>query len=81
MPHESATRSEIEYGSSWAAENPDLFTERMFAFQIDYPVAVWQHRVDFSRPGYITLIGIRRKQPYDREKDWLKEIGVTGEQP
>ncbi len=49
-----------EMNEVWARENPALFTDRVFKFMSEYPSSDFNHGVDFTRNGYVTLIAKRK---------------------
>lgn len=49
-----------EMNEGWARKNPELFTDRVFKFMKEYTSADFNHGVDFTRNGYVTLIAKRK---------------------
>lgn len=49
-----------EMSEVWARENPELFTNSVFKFMKEYPTVDFNHNVDFTRNGYVTLIAKRK---------------------
>ncbi len=76
MPHPHVSRSDQHFYFSWATQNPALFAESMQSFQAAYPIQEWRHHVDLSLKGQITMIAIRRTEPWNLERDYLIEIGM-----
>lgn len=64
-----------EMNKVWSENNPALFIEKVWSFQEEYPIEEWRHCVDLSRKGFIKLIAWKRSEPWDLERDYLKEIG------
>lgn len=71
MPHESVTRTEREMNLNWAKANPALFVQSFIDFQSETPITDWQHFVDLSRPAFIKLIAVRRKEPFNTVTDYV----------
>ena len=49
-----------EMNEVWARENPELFTDKVFKFMKEYTSVDFNHGVDFTRNGYVTLIARRK---------------------
>ena len=49
-----------EMNEVWARENPELFVNAVFKFMKEYPSTDFNHGVDFTRNGYVTLIAKRK---------------------
>lgn len=64
MPNEA--RTETEMNLNWARENPSLFVNAVAEFQMMRPSEEWKHRIDLSRPQFVTLIAIRKGSSDDR---------------
>lgn len=56
-----ATRVEVEMSMVWAHQNPDLFVKATNDFARDYHWRDYQHKIDFSREGFVTLTAVRRE--------------------
>lgn len=70
---DQVSRIDTEFNLNWADANPELFAQAVRAFQTKTPVTHWAHHVDLSRECYITLIAVRRAQPFDSVKDYLAD--------
>ncbi len=71
-----ASRTESEYNHGWINENPALFAAAVLRFHNEHPIEEWSHRVCMASRFRIKLIAIRRKEPYDFDRDYLTEIGM-----
>jgi len=78
MPHDSVTRTETEMNKGWAEANPELFVRSVFDFQANTPVTHWRHFVDLGRPGYVTLIAVRRDKPFADRSAYLADGARDG---
>lgn len=64
MPAEDnplVSRAECEASFTWGQHHPELMVAFLMRFQERYPAEVWQHGIDLSRVGFITLIAKRRE--------------------
>ena len=52
------SRVSVELNKVWAKENPELFTKKMFEFGENYPSGEWNHKIDFTRDGFIYVTAI-----------------------
>ena len=52
------SRVSIEFNKVWAIENPKLFTDSIFKFGEQYPSTDWNHKIDFTRDGFIYVVAI-----------------------
>lgn len=50
----------LEMNEVWARENPALFVDRVFTFMKEYSATGFNHGVDFTRNGFVTLIAKRK---------------------
>jgi hypothetical protein len=76
---ENVSRTETEFNFVWAENNPELFAQGVKAFQTKTPITHWQHFVDLGRAGFITLIAVRRPQPFESVQDYLNHGRLQGE--
>lgn len=72
---ENTTRTETEFNLNWARENPELFVQAVTAFQNKAPITEWKHFVDLSRKYVMTLIAVRRDEPFDHVTDYVMADG------
>jgi hypothetical protein len=49
-----------EMNEVWASENPELFVNAVFKFAKEYQSTDFNHGVDFTRNGYVTLVAKRK---------------------
>lgn len=82
MPHDSVSRTETEMSLGWAVANPALFVQSVKDFQAKAPITDWRHYVDLSREHFMTLIAVRRDEPFAsvtdyvmHDKAYLRETG------
>lgn len=69
------SRTEIEMWPAWIEENPVLFARKIMEFKNDHPSEEWKHHISLHT-STVKLIAIRRTEPYDPKRDYLKEIGM-----
>lgn len=74
-PLPSVTRTSTQMYHSWAEANPKAFADAVIQFHRDHPVEDWRHHIDLSLKFQITLHAVRRAEPFDADRDFLKEIG------
>lgn len=61
-PSKYATRTESEMNLGWARENPALFVKTFAEYQEARPANEWDHKIDLSRTGYVTLRADRKPE-------------------
>lgn len=54
------TRTEYDMSLLWARQFPARFVEALCNYQKENPASIWNHQIDLSRPGFITLIATRK---------------------
>lgn len=75
-PRKAKKRAADEFKRRWMKENPALFAERVIKFHTAYPAKEWKHELSLHSTWQIKLIAIRRVEPFDLDRDYLKEIGM-----
>ncbi len=51
----------VEFNKIWALTYPDLFTKKVFDFGAQYPSTKWDHKIDFTRDGFVYIIAILKE--------------------
>lgn len=68
---DDVSRTETEFNLNWAKANPELFAQAVESFQSKTPITDWKHFVDLSRESFMTLIAVRRDQPFETVTDYV----------